>query len=239
MEVEANMQASNFIYRFGFKSGLPIQFNTLRHTSGISPWDDPTPFAQDPIPDDLVNFNLHWHQLAGVHSIVRSIFTEKPDATHTTGVLIGDEVGLGKTAQAVTLIAFLNQSILGTNRVPPRVLRKLHCYKYLVFPTNQPPLTQNLALILERATKYHRYLISFSVRARSLPNGWQNSDSFSSQKALTYSSTMAGTGTFFGAQLEVFVNQIRNSTIALLSQAIRYVLIQTSPSCGPKSNPPD
>lgn len=139
MEVESKMSAAGFTYRFGFPSGLPVQFNTLRHRSGVSPWDDPSPFEQDPIPDDLVNFDLHWHQLAGVHSIVRSLFTEEPDATHTTGVLVGDEVGLGKTAQAITLIGFLNQSILGVNRAVPRILRKLYYSKCLASLANPRP----------------------------------------------------------------------------------------------------
>lgn len=124
MEVEASMSLANFNSQLGFPSGLPVQFNSLRHRSGTSPWDDPKLFEADPIPDDLLRFNLHWHQLAGVHSIIRSLFTKDPNATHTTGVLIGDEVGLGKTAQAITLIAFLNQSFLGGNRHIPRILGK-------------------------------------------------------------------------------------------------------------------
>lgn len=157
MEAEANMRLSNFTFRFGFPSGLPVQFNTLRHRSGVSPWDDPKPFAEDPIPDDLVNFNLHWHQLAGVHSIVRSLFTEQPDATHTTGVLIGDEVGLGKTAQAITLIAFLNQSILGVNRHTPRILGEFYHDEHFIPKSNKSP--QSLVLSLEQPTKYHHYRI--------------------------------------------------------------------------------
>lgn len=122
MEVESNMKLSTFTYQFGFPTGLPAQFNAHRHRSGITPWDDPTPFKEDPVPVCLDKLTLHWHQLAGVHSMIRSLFTKEKDATHTTGVLVGDEVGLGKTAQAITLIAFLNQSILGHNRHIPRVL---------------------------------------------------------------------------------------------------------------------
>lgn len=122
MEVEANMKYVSFLYQFGFPQGLPVQFNSRRHKSGITAWEDPVPFKEERISPALDKMVLHWHQLAGVHSMVRSIFTKEKDATHTTGVLVGDEVGLGKTAQAITFIAFLNQSILGDNRHVPRVL---------------------------------------------------------------------------------------------------------------------
>ncbi|RDB19056.1 Transcription regulatory protein SNF2 [Hypsizygus marmoreus] len=127
MEVEAEMSLVTLLFNLGFKTGLPMVFNTLRDRSGLSPWDDPTPFADpnpDPMPENFSKMRLHWHQLAGTHSIVRSVFT-KGSNPHTTGVLVGDEVGLGKTAQAITLIAFLNQVIWlqsETTRKPPRML---------------------------------------------------------------------------------------------------------------------
>ncbi|KAF5344632.1 hypothetical protein D9756_011234 [Leucocoprinus leucothites] len=111
MEVEISMPASVLGTRLGFKSCLPAQFNLHRHRSGLSPWDSEELFKSDPTPPELVAMSLHWHQLAGVHSIARSIFTEQPDPDHTLGVLVTDEVGLGKTTQSLTFSAFLNQSI--------------------------------------------------------------------------------------------------------------------------------
>ncbi|KAF5345577.1 hypothetical protein D9756_011032 [Leucocoprinus leucothites] len=124
MEVEGTMSSEVLAQRLGFRTGIPPQFNTHRHRSGISPWDNPKLFAQDPIPEELSSLNLHWHQLAGCHSIVRCIFIEAKDALHTKGVLVSDQVGLGKTTQTITLITFLNQGIFlqSTNRPLPPIL---------------------------------------------------------------------------------------------------------------------
>ncbi|KXN81813.1 hypothetical protein AN958_03743 [Leucoagaricus sp. SymC.cos] len=110
MEVEHQMQPNHLSSRLGFRTGLPPQFNVYRHRSG-TPWDDDTLFKADSSLGELSKMALHWHQLAGVHSIVRSIFTDIPEPDRPCGVLVGDEVGLGKTAQAITFIAFLNQAI--------------------------------------------------------------------------------------------------------------------------------
>ncbi|KAF5362322.1 hypothetical protein D9756_002850 [Leucocoprinus leucothites] len=124
MEDEAAMSSELLAQRLGFLTGLPPQFNTHRHRAGISPWDSPETFAQEPIPAELSPLNLHWHQLAGTHSIIRSIFIQAKDAQHTKGVLVADNIGLGKTTQTITFIAFLNQAIYlqSTNRGPPPVL---------------------------------------------------------------------------------------------------------------------
>ncbi|KAF9444080.1 hypothetical protein P691DRAFT_678274 [Macrolepiota fuliginosa MF-IS2] len=112
MEAEKNLSFDKLALRLGFKTGLPPLFNTLRHrSSGISPWEDENLFNANVPHPDLIPMALHWHQLAGTHSMVRSLFTAAKDGAHTTGVLIADEVGLGKTAQSVTVIGFLNQVI--------------------------------------------------------------------------------------------------------------------------------
>lgn len=131
MEAEATMTPASLALSLGFKTGLPPLFNTLRHRSGISPWDDSTLFVDpntDPLPGYLSKMRLHWHQLGGVHSIVRSVFSKDADPQRQTlGVLVGDEVGLGKTAQAIAFIAFLNQAIWlqRSKRKLPRVLGEM------------------------------------------------------------------------------------------------------------------
>lgn len=126
MDLESTMTAVNLCISLGFKTGSPPLFNTYRHRSGISPWDDPEAFVPtgSTIPGELTKLCLHWHQFAGIHSIVRSVFSKEPNASHTSGVLVGDEVGLGKTGQAIGLIAFLNQTIVmqENKRPPPRIL---------------------------------------------------------------------------------------------------------------------
>lgn len=112
MDVEYSLTPADLATHLGFtKQRLPHQFNNLRHALGLTPWADGILFSTKPTPDCLKPNALHWHQLAGIHSITRSIFTTSPDPHHCTGVLIADEVGLGKTAQSLSLIAFLNQCI--------------------------------------------------------------------------------------------------------------------------------
>ena len=77
------------------------------------PWDDQIIFnvSKNEIPSYLSVLGLHWHQLAGIYSIVHTIFIATEDLSHSCGVLIGDEIGLRKTAQAIGVIAFLNMVI--------------------------------------------------------------------------------------------------------------------------------
>ncbi|KAF5347355.1 hypothetical protein D9756_010004 [Leucocoprinus leucothites] len=110
MEEEAHMTPLSLSNRLGLKGGLLPLFNQYRHRSGISPWEDEDAFDFPPnetIPLHLDRLRLHWHQLAGIHSIIRSIFTTKATEEHTTGVLIADEVGLGKTIQSVSVMGLL------------------------------------------------------------------------------------------------------------------------------------
>ncbi|KAF5359465.1 hypothetical protein D9756_003663 [Leucocoprinus leucothites] len=111
MEVEADMAPLTLVQRLGLIKGQVAMFNMYRHRSGINPWEeeDDFIFAEDlPLPLHLERLSLHWHQLAGVHSIVRSIFTPGPEKDRPTGVLIADSVGLGKTAQSIAFIAEVN-----------------------------------------------------------------------------------------------------------------------------------
>lgn len=115
MEVEAHLTPDALAARLYFlKWRLPHQFNPHRHKSGITAWDSPDSFIDDdaPLPPSLVPIALHWHQLSGAHSIVRNTFAKDPSIDQCTGMLICDEVGLGKTALALSTIAFLNQIVV-------------------------------------------------------------------------------------------------------------------------------
>ncbi|KAF8869930.1 SNF2 family N-terminal domain-containing protein [Infundibulicybe gibba] len=108
------------------------QFNKYRDPTGATTaWDSPDVFAKEPL-------KLHWHQLAGVQSVIRNTFTKEPNAEDKcSGILICDEVGLGKTALAIATIAFLNQSIYcaeNGSAQPP----VLGVYKYLNGGSIQP-----------------------------------------------------------------------------------------------------
>jgi SNF2 family DNA or RNA helicase len=173
MELEATMNPAALASSLGFKGGLPPLFNSLRHRSGISPWEDPKAFIDPtpkPLPEHLSKMALHWHQLAGVHSIVRSIFTQHPDAHHAHGVLVGDEVGLGKTAQGIAFIAFLIQAIWlqRSHRNPSPILGENHAHSplflsltYLLFFLQRSDVTS------ENTTKFHRCRTSLFAPGRS------------------------------------------------------------------------
>lgn len=110
IDIEGTLSPQEISKNLGFQQGLPLPFNTHRHRGGVSAWDrpdlfEPTSMAQDPEMEPIV---LHWHQLAGVHAIIRMLFTKEPSLGKVCGVLIADEVGLGKTFQAATVVAFLS-----------------------------------------------------------------------------------------------------------------------------------
>lgn len=129
MEEEAKTKGSTLAISLGYRGALPANFNPLRDRSGLTPWDDPYPFSGldlKALPENLSPIRLHWHQLAGTHSIVRSILSPESDSLRVLGILIADEVGLGKTAQAISVIAFFMQAVF-TQRSDcklPRIMGK-------------------------------------------------------------------------------------------------------------------
>ena len=129
MEEEASMTPSTLAISLGYRTGIPAHFNIIRDRSGLTPWDDPKPFSNldlDALPENVTQLRLHWHQLAGTHSIMRSILSADSNPSRVLGILVADEVGLGKTAQAISVIAFLMQAVFlqrGKRRLP-RILSK-------------------------------------------------------------------------------------------------------------------
>ncbi|KAF9494556.1 hypothetical protein BDN71DRAFT_1507539 [Pleurotus eryngii] len=59
----------------------------------------------------FVEQRLLWHQLAGTHAMVGKMWTEKL-ADKPPGTLLADNVGVGKTAQVMACIAFIQQVYL-------------------------------------------------------------------------------------------------------------------------------
>ena len=123
VEYEAQMTPTQLGENLGFVQGIPLLFNDLRRTDGLNPWKSPEAFTKtsENLPF-LMNLDLHWHQLVGVHAIIRKCFAKQPSPDLCTGVLISDEVGLGKTYQAATVIAFLADAAMrqkATLAMPP------------------------------------------------------------------------------------------------------------------------
>ncbi|KAF8500014.1 P-loop containing nucleoside triphosphate hydrolase protein [Hysterangium stoloniferum] len=122
MEKEYNLDPNTLAVNIGFtRDNLPHQFISAHHVMGKNAWDQPELFVTKPNPDYLVENRLHWHQIVGVHSMARKIFTPTSDPDHCCGILICDEVGPGKTSLTIAIIAFLNQSISMQQRgqLPP------------------------------------------------------------------------------------------------------------------------
>ncbi|KAF8166505.1 hypothetical protein BJ912DRAFT_1067891 [Pholiota molesta] len=76
-----------FIKRDGQPGGLPLLFNESRRTDGLTAWSNPEAFKYkgDKAPIELEPLALHWHQLAGVHAIIRTCFTKTADPSIVQG----------------------------------------------------------------------------------------------------------------------------------------------------------
>jgi hypothetical protein len=67
----------------------------------------------------MTPFVPHWHQLAGAHAIIRKVFASESNKDACTGMLIADDVGLGKTCLATLVIAFLADAVLCQRKKRP------------------------------------------------------------------------------------------------------------------------
>lgn len=96
VEIEAGMSPEQLSQNLGLKEQLPWLFNT--HREDINKGNIP--------------LSLHWHQLAGAHAIIRKTFSATPDPNGCTGLLVSDDVGLGKTFLAGAVIAILADIVI-------------------------------------------------------------------------------------------------------------------------------
>ena len=106
MKAKTPDELSNLL---GFFDARPINWNGYRTADNlVSPWD----IAEDAREKfntggpDMIALRLLWHQLCGVAAIVNRVWTaeETPDVH---GILLADDVGVGKTAQVMASIAFI------------------------------------------------------------------------------------------------------------------------------------
>ncbi|KAF8889787.1 P-loop containing nucleoside triphosphate hydrolase protein [Infundibulicybe gibba] len=127
VDVELSMDENRLSHELGFAKCRPFQFSALRHHLGLNGWDHPGLLESLVKTQAVAPIRLHWHQLAGVHAIIRSLFHDRARAGACRGVLVADEVGLGKTVIALSAIAFLNHAIWlkASNKPVPPVLEKL------------------------------------------------------------------------------------------------------------------
>jgi hypothetical protein len=130
VEEEATMTLGEVMRNLGFgEKGLPFSFNQYRHTAGFSPWNPEhrslfeVPQGSQPSPG-IDALSLHSHQLSGVHAVIRRVFTKTPNPNNCPGMLIADEVGLGKTFEACTILAFLSELGIKQSKklsIPPMI----------------------------------------------------------------------------------------------------------------------
>jgi hypothetical protein len=115
VEIESSMSPTMLAKNLGFPRGLPLLFNRYRSRDGLSPWDSDCAHLFDDDAahnnEDMIPFVPHWHQLAGTHAIFRKVFSSKQNKDACTGMLIADDVGLGKTCQATMVIAALADAV--------------------------------------------------------------------------------------------------------------------------------
>jgi len=89
-----------------FPEGRPVLFAKYRHNDTTqTPWESPDDRMWDVGGELLQPLRLLWHQLCGVASLVDGVF-QKPGA-RVQNRLLADDVGIGKSAQVMGLIAFL------------------------------------------------------------------------------------------------------------------------------------
>ncbi|KAF9455280.1 hypothetical protein BDZ94DRAFT_1242365, partial [Collybia nuda] len=116
VEVEMGLSPEDLDHNLGLLDGLPVVFNRYRHCGGLTSWDPA--YATKFVPEnaqndaDMVPIQLHWHQKAGVHAMFRMVFNEAPVSDACTGVLVADDVGLGKTFQAITAVTILAELVV-------------------------------------------------------------------------------------------------------------------------------
>ncbi|RXW13670.1 hypothetical protein EST38_g12186 [Candolleomyces aberdarensis] len=104
-DLRANLQLDNH--------GRLLLFNQHRHVGRITSWSasgDRVFQAFHLRQENAELFKpikMHWHQLAGAHAIARRFFTEEQSVTNILGMLIADDVGLGKSFLALLFAGFL------------------------------------------------------------------------------------------------------------------------------------
>lgn len=101
-----NVDDKSLMTELGFSDGRPVLFSYYRHEdTAITPWDNPNHIMWEKGGEKLQPLRLLWHQLCGVASMVDSVF--QPQGTHVRNRILADDVGIGKSAQVMAMIAFL------------------------------------------------------------------------------------------------------------------------------------
>lgn len=89
-----------------FPEGWPVLFAKYRHKDTMTTaWDNPNDSMWQDGADDLQPLRLLWHQLCGLASFIDGVFQRRGKRVNNR--LLADDVGIGKSAQVMGMIAFL------------------------------------------------------------------------------------------------------------------------------------
>ena len=139
VEVEATMPSEVLCTNLGFVQSRPLLFNSHKHRGGATPWDDRGAFREAATSNAFTPNVLHWHQIAGVHAILRRLLSKKSSKS-IPGILIADEVGLGKTLQSLATISWLTECVGRQKKtgitLPPIYSKPLDDLSSVRTPTN-------------------------------------------------------------------------------------------------------
>lgn len=118
-------------YLLGYLRNRPARWAKVRHRDPTkTSWDDGADLSQWEV--TLVNdagntelpkegmdlLGLLWHQQVGIASMADKSFT-KVKTQNVPGIILADAVGVGKTAQMLGMVAFLQQTYVVENPVDP------------------------------------------------------------------------------------------------------------------------
>jgi SNF2-related domain len=150
-----------------FADGVPFLFNNYRDADGRNGWHP----EFETLPT-LKRFSLLHHQLVGVAAIIRHVFSTSKSSCH--GVLLADDVGIGKTIQSLAMIAFMAELTVKRDRglsVPP-ILSKFDLHSTALWNIELPcQLTTPSSLICTRTTPCHVCLTSLLYLGPSWVSG--------------------------------------------------------------------
>ncbi|RXW17371.1 hypothetical protein EST38_g8476 [Candolleomyces aberdarensis] len=142
VEVEAGMSYEQLCTNLLLdKSGRLVLFNDHRHVGRVTAWSASGAkvfhaFLQEKENAHLFKpIQMHWHQLAGAHAVLRKFFTQKRSTSNVLGMLIADDVGLGKSFLAALVAAFLIELGMRQKKgsdIPPLIMEKIPDHPTLI-----------------------------------------------------------------------------------------------------------
>ncbi|PBK81529.1 P-loop containing nucleoside triphosphate hydrolase protein [Armillaria gallica] len=109
--------------------GRPVEFNPFINETLVDLWANPEYAKKIPPEGDVDNkpTTLFWHQHVGIVALINMIWTAQEQPNGVEGAILADEVGLGKSAQIMGLLAFIMAARRAqlAGKEPPPVIANL------------------------------------------------------------------------------------------------------------------